>query len=236
MRYDSSVQKNKAVASWGNGDLRAEAELPSRFLEWQIASRLDLFGQLLSEKTVRFLTSHLPVLASHRPGGGINLANKGVGLVPARHHLARYIELYKDTLSAIRNESWNASLPKRVKAAQELLQHPAHIDLCRLGSLEIFEGETFRNIRSHPAASLLYTAEGPEYLSFQVDVSARILGPGQPEYEFLRTSRLLFEHEHFHIAQPGYPWAYEFRVQEVRDKTPKRRGGPPLAVQPMCRH
>ncbi len=111
----------------------------------------------------------------------------------------------------------------RVQAAGELLQHPEHIDPYRLGSLEIFEGQTFKNIQNDPRVALLFTGGGPEYLSFQLNCAAEILGAGHPVYEFLRLSRLLFEFEQFHIAQPKYPYAYQFWVCEIKEKTPRRR-------------
>jgi hypothetical protein len=35
-------------------------------------------------------------------------------------------------------------------------------------------------------------------------------------------SRILFEYDSFHIAQPQFPYAYIFWVSEVHDKTPVR--------------
>lgn len=200
--------------------------LPQKFLDWQIESRRQLFEQLLSREPVRFLASHLPVLATLNPEGTSNLANKGVGLIPQDEHLTSYVELFKRTLSENQDRPWEQTLAARVEAASELLGHPQHIDPYRLGSLEIFEGQTFQNVQTNPRVALLYTASGPEYLSFQIDGMAQILKPGQPVYEFLHLSRLLFEHEDFHIAQSKYPYAYQFAVCGVRDKTPHRRSHP----------
>lgn len=200
------------------------AELPAKFLAWQIRSRQELYEKLLRREPVQFLASHLPVLATLRPQGTVNLATKGVGLMPKHEYIAHYIELFGRVLRE------SAALPRQemlaacIEAARELIQHPDHIDARTLGSLEIFEGETFRNIRGDPRVALLFTGTGPDYLSYQVEGVARIAGPGEPVYEFLRGSRLLFEQESFHIAQPAYPHAYQFLVREVRDKTPHRRG------------
>lgn len=198
-------------------------ELPRKFIDWQIQSRKELFEKLLHREPVSFLASHLPVLATLSPDSTINLANKGVGLVPKDEYLAHYVELFKRVLSESRNRRWEETLAGRVEAASELLQHPEHINPSRLGSLEIFEGQTFQNIQKDPRVALLFTGAGPEYLSFQLDGIAEILEPGHPVYEFLRASRLLFEYERFHIAQPGYPYAYQFWICGVREKTPQRR-------------
>ncbi len=203
---------------------REGVELPAKFIAWQIRSREELYEKLLRREPVQFLASHLPVLATLRPQGTVNLATKGVGLVPKHEHIARYIDLFTRVLRESRAQPPQETLAARIGAARELTRHPDYIDARRLGSLEIFEGETFRNIRSDPRIALLFTGTGPDYLSFQVEGIAQIVEPGQPVYEFLCASRLLFEHERFHIAQPAYPHAYELVVREVRDKTPHRRG------------
>jgi len=200
--------------------------LPRRFIDWQIETRFELFEKLKSKEPVRFLASHLPVLATLCPDSTVNLANKGVGLIPKAEHLASYTELLKEARSKVQGRPWEETLPERIEAASQLLKHPEHIDPYRMGTLEIFEGQTLRNIEQDPRVALLFTGSGPEYLSFQLDCVAEILDPGHPTYEFLRASRLLFEFDEFHISQPGYPFAYQFWVYGVRDKTPKPRHRP----------
>lgn len=218
-------QNSDANGTAGNpAPRRAEAVLPERFIAWQIRSRLELYEKLLLREPVQFLASHLPVLATLRLQGTVNLATKGVGLMPKHEHVAHYGGLFARVLRESGDLPRQEMLAARIEAAREFLRHPDHIDARRLGSLEIFEGETFHNIRGDPRIALLYTGTGPEYLSFQVEAVAHIAGPGEPAYEFLRASRLLFEQESFHIAQPAYPHAYQFQVSEVRDKTPHRRG------------
>ena len=209
---------------------REGAGLPGKFIAWQIRSRKDLYEKLLKHEPVQFLASHLPVLATLRPQGAVNLATKGVGLVPKRQHIAHYTGLFARVLRESRAQPREETLAARIEAARELFRHPDQIDGCSLGSLEIFEGETFRNIRGDPRVALLFTGDGPDYLSFQVEGVARVAGPGDPVYEFLRASRLLFEHERFHIAQPAYPHAYQFLVSEVREKTPHRRSACPASI------
>lgn len=217
-------QKSDANGTAGNfAPQRTGAELPEKFIAWQIRSREELYEKLLWREPVRFLAGHLPVLATLRPRGTVNLATKGVGLIPKREYIARYIDLFTRVLDETRGQAWDGTLAARIGAAREFLRHPGHIDPCRLGSLEIFEGETFRNIRDDPRIALLFTGGGPDYLSFQVEGIAQVVEPGEPVYEFLRASRLLFEHERFHIAQPAYPYAYQFFVTHVREKTPHRR-------------
>ncbi len=82
------------------------AELPPRFIDWQIRSRRELFEKLLRREPVHFLASHLPVLATLTPEGTINLANKGVGLVPKEENLQHYAELFSRVLAESRNRPW----------------------------------------------------------------------------------------------------------------------------------
>ncbi len=225
-------QKRDANGTLGHvSPPRVRAELPEKFIAWQIRSREELYEKLLRREPVQFLASHLPVLATLRPQGTVNLATKGVGLVPKHEYVTYYIDLFTRALRESQARPREDMLAASIGAARELLRHPDHIDPCTLGSLEIFEGETFHNIRSSPSVALLFTGIGPDYLSFQVEAITQIVEPGKPVYEFLRASRLLFEQERFHIAQPAYPHAYQFLVSEVREKTPHRRGTWPAAVR-----
>lgn len=198
-------------------------ELSDEFIEWQASSRAQLYQKLLRREPVRFLASHLPVLASTGPDGQLNLANKGLGLIPKEEALPRYLELYDEVLRAVKDRPWNETLPARIEAASELFATLDDVDRCRLGSLEIFEGQTYKNILGNPRIALLFTAEGPKYLSYQVDANCRVLEPGGDVYRFLRASRQLFENDSFHVPQSSYPHGYEFNVCGVKEKTPNTR-------------
>jgi hypothetical protein len=98
--------------------------------------------------------------------------------------------------------------------------------------LEIFGRATFRNISADPRASLLYfglTASGPraDYISCQLNGRVDVLSPDNENYRFLLAARNLFEFDKFHLPQPDYPWAYLFRVEEVRDKSPRIKDADP---------
>jgi hypothetical protein len=60
-------------------------------------------------------------------------------------------------------------------------------------------------------------------MSYQIDVHATVVHRDNPVYDFLVASRRLFEHDCFHVPQPGYPFGYEFVVTGYRDKTPVSR-------------
>lgn len=97
---------------------------------------------------------------------------------------------------------------------------PERLELGCLGSLEIFQGQTFQNILLDPRVSLHYTGEGPDYPGFQINAIAEMVHSGNPRFEFLHWARQLFERDSFHIQQPAYPLGYLFWVSEVYDKSP----------------
>jgi hypothetical protein len=113
----------------------------------------------------------------------------------------------------------------RSAALRRLYADPAHFDACRMGGLEIFEGQTLKNLRAQPRISLLFMGMLPRpqrvrYLSFQVNGNVDICPPENPYHRFLLSARRLFEFDRFHLPQNAYPLAYVIRVSEVLDKSP----------------
>ena len=102
---------------------------------------------------------------------------------------------------------------------------PERLDRRCLGTLEIFQGQTFKNIRQDARVSLHYTGVGPDYPSFQINAVAEIVEPGDARFEYLYWARQLFEHDSFHIQQPAYPSGYVFWLGEVFDKSSKGAAG-----------
>jgi len=148
--------------------------------------------------------------------------NKGVGFLPRAGHLPEFLELYRSTMERTRGLPWRSSLDARLEAVARFQLDREAVDRRCLGTLEIFEKATFRNLQRHPSASLLFTGSCPVYTSFQLNCGVEILGEGDPRLEFLRLSRALFEYDGFHIAQPRFRHAYLFWIVEVVDKTPYR--------------
>jgi hypothetical protein len=94
-----------------------------------------------------------------------------------------------------------------------------------LGLVEIFQGQTYRNLVRNPLMALQYTGAGPEYQSFQLNGVVQTVGPGDPRFELLYLMRQLFEYNAFHIQQPKYPSGYVFWISQVFDKSPRGRAG-----------
>jgi hypothetical protein len=208
-------------------------ELPADFLAWQSRARIGLFERLESKgsRAVSSLPAHLPVLATWGDGPfPVNLATRGVGLLPREDRLRELTDMLRSAASQIDRTSWAASLPRRVAAIRTFYDHPELFETRLLGGLEIFERRTAVNLIRWPLASLLFTAEAPEYTSYQINCAVERVAEDNPHYRFLLAARELFAFDAFHIHQSRYPVGYLFHVVEVLDKKPFSRRHPAGAV------
>jgi hypothetical protein len=177
-----------------------------------------------SADSVHSQPAHLPVLATLGSGVfPINLASRGIGLLPKHELLEKYISLLVSAKNEASTRIWQESLTARVNAIGQLYRNPAEIDPMLLGGLEIFEGRTAENIRSNPLVSLLYSGEPPQFPSYQFNCIAEILPPDDMRYQFLLAARELFAFDSFHITQKHYPFGYAFHLVEIKEKTPHPR-------------
>ena len=204
----------------------ATTALPDSFIEWQFTSRLKMFGEIGNHgaSSVRRLPAHLPILGTSGPGTfPINLASRGIGLLPKEEILEKTYEGFEKAKNEAAGRSWEESLPQRIEVARGFYADSTNFDQARLGGLEIFEGRTARNLELNPLASLLYTGDAPKYLSFQINCVVVRVREGDPHYRFLLSARELFAWDAFHLKQNRYPFGHLFHVVEVIDKTPFSR-------------
>lgn len=204
--------------------------IPHHILNWFITSRQHFLKDLREGKPIKYLSSHLPVMATWYKDYPfpVNMTVKGIGLLPQDEYLQHYIDIFESTLAETRTMPWNESLPKRIDAVTRLYNCPDDFNQTILGGLEIFEGKAFQNLKDNPYASLLYvgmshTPSGVQYISFQINGEVEILEKDSIYYQFLLSSRKLFEFESFHLFQFDYPFGYLIKVHEVRDKSPFTR-------------
>ncbi len=199
------------------------ARLPDDFLSWQSAARLSMFGKIERDGTegVRMAPAHLPVLASIGDGiFPVNLATRGIGLLPNREYLEEFIREFRRFRNQADDSDFAASIHERVECARRFYSKTEHFNPYILGGLEIFEGQTPKNLRKNPIATLLYTGEAPRYSSYQMNGIVTFVEKGDPHYEYLLAARELFAFDSFHITQHRYPYGYLFHVIEVKNKTP----------------
>lgn len=201
------------------------AVMPPVFLQWQCSERKAMFEALSRGEHPRFLAAHLPVVSTlngHLGTFPIHSSTKGVGLLPTSKHRDEHVAEIDACLERSRALEPSKSLTDRIETTLSLYNRPERIDSCVFGGIEIFRGQTYRNLQRDPRASLLFTGFGPKYISYQFNCDVEIVKGDDPRFRFLRGMRLLFDMERFHITQPGYPLGYLFHLREVFDKTPHR--------------
>ena len=199
--------------------------LPAKYADWFAAGRQRLYDSLLDgSRSVRFFAQHLPVLVTQGEGSvfPFNCCHKGVSLIPKAECLSEFIELFRTTLAWAKSRPWEESLPQRIQAVSKFHFDREKIDYRAMSTLEIFQRRTLQNLRRTPLASLLFSGDGPDYVSFQLNCAVEILEPDEPRHTFVVLARSLFEHDSFHLTQQHYPHSYIFWISEVLDKTPFR--------------
>ena len=201
--------------------------LPEKFVQWQLDYKRRVYDAISRDEYVAFNAGHLPVVGTWDDAKLVpTLANKGVGFTPTDDWLEHYVGLVEDAVTRIQAlppHAVDETRALRIATAREFYAHPEHIDWRRLGLLEIFEGETYRNLTKRPLASVLWTGDSPVFVSFQVDCAVEIIPKDDARYRFSWAMRRLFEYEPFHVVQTIFPYAYTFWVIGAHDKTPKRR-------------
>jgi len=211
----------------GQAITRMLRELPPEFVNWQLQHKLETYDSIDRNEYVAFSSGHLPVVGTLNPVSNTpNLACKGIGFTPKDEYLGHYLRLLEETVDEIRKyppEAIDETRSRRVAAARYFYSHPEHIDWRRIALLEIFEGNTYRNLRNDPHASVLWTGTSPMFTSFQADCVVEILSATDPRYRFAWAMRRLFEYEPFHVLQTTFPFAYCFWIIDWKDKTPRSR-------------
>jgi hypothetical protein len=204
--------------------------IPVHMLQWMVTSRCNLLEALQAGKSIDFFAAHLPVLATLGETGAfaVNLSVKGIGLVPRLDLMEEYTGVFTEIFQTASQENWKESLDQRTQVLAKLYSDIENFDPSLMGGLEIFEGQTFHNLKKEKYVSLLFTGmkrhpERMQYLSFQVNGNAEILDKGNPYYRYLLAARKLFEFDNFHLPQIDYPFGYLIRVTEVLDKSPRIR-------------
>ncbi len=200
--------------------------LPPLFLQWQSESRKRLFDMIKNQGTqsIKMQPAHLPVLATNgEEEFSINLANKGLGMLPKASLLDKYVNEYETILAETKDMEWKESIFQRMNIVQEFYNNTENFDPNLLGGLEIFEGKTFQNIKNNPKASLLFTGEAPKFPSYQFNGIMKIIDKSDPYFRFLLAARQLFARDPFHVLQAEYPFGYLFYTTEIKDKTPYSR-------------
>ncbi len=227
--YQLEVLGNQITVSLQNGGRETveSRPFPEPFLQWQAAARMKMFDLLQQSgaQHARTMPGHLPTLATL--GGGalfpVNLTTRGLGVLPKESLLADITEKFIRAREQAADLSAEESLSARVDAIRAFYGDAQNFDPYLLGGLEIFEGQTARNIAQNPFVSLLYSGEAPVFPSYQFNGVMRVVPDADPYYRFLLAARELFAFDAFHVHQIRYPFGYLFYLVEEKNKTPFSR-------------
>ncbi len=206
-------------------------EMPDELFSWQLDSRRAIFEAIANGTRPTDFHAHLPVVATFNEElpFPVHTATKGTGLLPGDEHLDEYIAAASTCLDDAKDKPWNESQASRIAIAKRLYEKPEHIDRRKLGLVEIFQGQTYRNLKRNPLMTIHYTGSGPAYPSYQLNGVVEQIGPGDARFDFLHLMRMLFEYNSFHIQQPAYPSGYVFWLSEIFDKSPRGHAGCKIA-------
>jgi hypothetical protein len=200
--------------------------LPNEFLKWQSEARLNMFKRIQREgvSSIKSMPAHLPVLGTiGKEHQFINLASKGLGLLPKKEKLEEFFNLFRQVKESSESKDWKETIKERMESALKFYKNVANFNPYFLGGLEIFEGQTADNLREKPLAALLYTGTAPKFLSYQFNGIIDIVQGDNLYYQFLLSARELFAFDAFHVKQVRYPFGYLFYTINIREKTPFSR-------------
>jgi hypothetical protein len=220
------VTDDQIAVAAGNGQSTYPIrKMPDDLFSWKVESRLAIIEAVARGKKPTDFHAHLPVVATFDPTRPfpVHTTTKATGLIPHDEHLDEYIVAASTCLDEAKQVPWDESQKSRLSVTLQLYGHPEHIDRRTLGLVEIFQGQTYRDLVANPVMTMQYTGPWPEYHSYQLNGVIEHIGPGDRRFEFLHLMRMLFERNSFHVQQPAYPSGYIFWISEVFDKSPRHK-------------
>lgn len=189
-------------------------ELPDEFLEWQFEKRGEGIRALLKGKHDSY-EAHLPVMATYGKKK-VNLAVKGVGLVPKESLLMGYIKECVLFIDECVESGWNKSSKKRLEFLLEVYSHPENFDKTILSNIEMYGTKTFANVKKSKECALMFNDLNYKTLiSWQVNCKVKMLHFPDPVYRYT-----VLMHSMFHSLKQDYLCVYKFKVKELLDKRP----------------
>ena len=217
----------------------ADAVLPVKTLsaaqiDWFKTGRRAAYRSILGATgPVRTFSAHLPVVVTWGSDGlfPCNCGNKGVGFLPQAERLSECIESFERVMHDTRGLPWEQSLQARIRTVSQFYLDDDLVDYRLVTGLEIFERQTFKNLCKRPFSSLLFTGEGPQYMSFQLNCAVEVIRDDDPRHKFVMLARTMFENDDFHITQQNFPYAYLFWITDILDKTPFQVQAPTIKAE-----
>ncbi len=189
-------------------------ELIEEFWEWQFEKRKEGISSLIKGEYSNY-EAHLPVMATYGKKK-INLAVKGVGLIPKEDLLMGYIRECVLFIDGCVKSGWENSNKKRLEFLLEVYSHPENFDKSVLSSIEMYGTKTFTNVKKNKKCTLMFNDFNyKNMMSLQVDCKVELLDFPDPVYRYT-----VLMHGLFHNLKQDYPCVYKFKIKELFDKRP----------------
>ncbi len=152
----------------------------------------------------------------------VNAATKIARLTLTDDAIDNSIEDIEGRLLAMQGMPFQETVNDRIDLYREIFLDDSKIDRFRLGVMEIFGNNTYRNIQRDPRVSMTtYWTDNVsgESRSYQVNAIAEIVEPGTPFFRYMQVLRSLFSSHFVETGREGYVAAYKLWISELHDKS-----------------
>lgn len=190
-----------------------------------LASAVDLKGDPVTKLNAIYASPFLkPTLCTFNFDTPflVNAATKVVRLTLKDDVIEDKIENLEGDLLSLQGLPFEETIEDRIEMYRNLFVDDKKIDRFRFGTAEIFGEATYANIRRDPRACLLFywpdNTAGVNR-SYQINVIAEIVPPGDPYFRYMRVVRALFSSRFIDIQRDSYVAAYKFWVSDILDKS-----------------
>lgn len=161
----------------------------------------------------------------------VNSSTKIARLTLTDDAIDNSIEEIEGRLLAVQGMPFQDTIRDRIDLYREIFLDDTKIDRFRLGVMEIYGDNTFRNIQRDPRVSMtMYwrDSESGDSKSYQVNAIAEIVEPGTPFFRYMRVLRSLARKESQFIQETHGYKSYckaEQYISRLSDTTHNRRTG-----------
>ncbi|MCK5151392.1 MAG: hypothetical protein KAQ65_06120 [Candidatus Thorarchaeota archaeon] len=158
----------------------------------------------------------------------VNCATKIARLTLTDDAIDNSIEDIEGRLLAMQGLPFQETVNDRIELYRDIFLDDSKIDRFRIGVMEIYGDNTYRNIQRDPRVSMTMhwrdSATGISR-SYQVNAIAEIFEPGTTFFRYMRVLRSLFSSRFVETRREGYVAAYKFWISESHDKSLESKTG-----------
>ncbi|MDF1540412.1 MAG: hypothetical protein P1Q69_16070 [Candidatus Thorarchaeota archaeon] len=158
----------------------------------------------------------------------VNCATKSIRLTLTDTEIDKTVDDLEGQLLALQGMPFEDTVEERIQMYRNTFIDDSKIDRLRLGALEIYGDNTYRNVQRDPRVSLgLYWRDQATGMtrSYQVNAIAEIIEPGTPFFKYMRVLRSLFSSRFVETRRGEYVAAYKLWLSEYHDKSLESQTG-----------